>query len=1019
MGCVPAVCCKPDWAANRTRTQPSLSPGERDAAAPLPEAGERFGPYRILRLLGRGGMGVVFEAEEQDTGRRVALKVLGRQFDSPSDRARFLREGRLAASINHPNSVYVYGTEEIDGTPTIAMELVSGGTLQERVKDRGPLPVSVAVEAILDIISGLEAAQAIGILHRDIKPGNCFEDSDGAIKIGDFGLSISTAGRAEANLTASGAIVGTPAFCSPEQLRGEELSARSDMYSVGGTLFYLLTGRVPFEGHNLAQLTANVLEKPVPSPRDFRKEIPKGLVAAIQRCLAKQPAERFKSYDDLRQALAPYGSTAPTPATLSLRFLAGALDWLAIGSVGAVVIWLWLGNPLDWLYSSSPKQLLLWILGSFSTILLYYAVCEGRWGASAGKALCRLRVVRPDKNPPGFLRALLRALIYIVLPGLPSWIACGGDPKVIMSRPMAIQQLIGFSYYLVLALLFCTARRRNGFAAVQDLVSKTRVISRAALQSRPALSASETPPPAVEDRPAIGPYHVLEMLETNAGGQWLLGYDLRLLRKVWIRTAPPGAPPVAAALRNIGRVGRLRWLTGRRSPEENWDAFEGVNGQPLLRLIQNRQPWRQVRFWLYDLARELSAAEKDGTLPQVLALDRVWISGDGRAKLLDFPAPGLAAASLRQAGAAPAAPSLPEMGSIQRFLGEVAVAALEGRADAGKAAGQAAVPLPLHARNFLQSLPQLSSVDAVAGELQPLLRRITTVSRLRRAAVVAGCAAFPVLISCFMVFGMTVLQQGHPGIMELNLLLQARQGNYWIREKRDGANAAGHEEKTVSDRQLAIFIASHYRATIANDRSWNDPIALSMIKGEQRQFAERCVAEHPAPTKEEIADADAALEPQLRHFAEALRPHPLGVALALLIVYVGIPALIAALLFRGGLVLRMAGITFVRRDGKQASRFRVFWRALVAWSSLGLALLGLMPILLGASSDLALGLSLRAVLRAGSPLCRFAGARPAGPSRRDLARAAVVGLTPSRRTPWTSSSFGQLHLIARTGLCAN
>ena len=111
----------------------------------LPDIGEQFGPYRILRLLGRGGMGVVYEAEEQETGRRVALKVLGRQFDSPSDRARFLREGRLAASINHPNSVYVYGTEEIDGTPTIAMELVSGGTLQERVKSQGPMPVSVAV----------------------------------------------------------------------------------------------------------------------------------------------------------------------------------------------------------------------------------------------------------------------------------------------------------------------------------------------------------------------------------------------------------------------------------------------------------------------------------------------------------------------------------------------------------------------------------------------------------------------------------------------------------------------------------------------------------------------------------------------------------------------------------------------------------------------------------------------------------------------------------------------------------
>ena len=314
-----------------------------------------------------------------------------------------------------------------------------------------------------------------------------------------------------------------------------------------------------------------------------------------------------------------------------------------------------------------------------------------------------------------------------------------------MNSSMVIQQLIGFSFYLVLALLFCTARRRNGFAAVQDLVTKTRVISRAALQSRPVLSASETPPPAVEAKPTVGPYHVLETLETNAGGQWLLGYDLRLLRKVWIRTVPPGTPPVPAPLRNIGRVGRLRWLTGRRSPEENWDAFEGVSGKPLLRLIQNRQPWSQVRFWLYDLAREISAAEKDGTLPPVLALDRVWITGDGRAKLLDFPAPGLATAGLPASRRNdPPLPPLPETGRTQRFLGEVAVAALEGRADAAaKTAGEVAVPLPLHARDFLKNLPQLSDADAVAGAIQPLLQRVTAVSRLRRAAVVAGCWPFP------------------------------------------------------------------------------------------------------------------------------------------------------------------------------------------------------------------------------------------------------------------------------------
>src|SRR6185503_17640436 len=205
----------------------------------LPKPGAQFGGYRILGELGRGGMGAVYEAEHLESGRRIALKVLSHQLDSMADRARFLREGRLAGSINHPNSVYVFGTEEIEDTPVIAMELIAGGTLQERVQRGGPLPIGEAVDAVLQVIAGLEAAQAIGILHRDIKPANCFQDADGTVKVGDFGLSISTAARGETNLTLQGVFLGTPAFCSPEQLRGEELNVRSDMYSVGVTLFFL------------------------------------------------------------------------------------------------------------------------------------------------------------------------------------------------------------------------------------------------------------------------------------------------------------------------------------------------------------------------------------------------------------------------------------------------------------------------------------------------------------------------------------------------------------------------------------------------------------------------------------------------------------------------------------------------------------------------------------------------------------------------------------------------------------
>src|SRR5678815_5399280 len=271
-------------------TQPVVGPGgtvalplTETASRAMPQPGEKFGHYRIVRLLGAGGMGAAFEADDLDSGRRVALKVLSHKLDSPEARERFFREGRLAASINHPNCVYVFGTEEIGGTPAIAMELVPGGTLQNRLDARGPMPVGEAVDATLQIIAGLEAAQSIGILHRDIKPSNCFRDADGTVKIGDFGLSISVNIRIEPALTAAGAFLGTPAFSSPEQLRGDELNARSDMYSVGATLFYLLTGHMPFEGDNVVQLLATVLEKRPPSPRKFRSNIPNGLARVILR----------------------------------------------------------------------------------------------------------------------------------------------------------------------------------------------------------------------------------------------------------------------------------------------------------------------------------------------------------------------------------------------------------------------------------------------------------------------------------------------------------------------------------------------------------------------------------------------------------------------------------------------------------------------------------------------------------------------------------------------------------------
>jgi hypothetical protein len=887
----------------------------------LPQPGEQLGHYTIIRVLGAGGMGTVYDAEDLDSGRRVALKVLSHQLDSPDARTRFLREGRLAASINHPNSVYIFGTEEIGGTPVITMELVSGGTLQDRVRARGPLPVGEAVDCVLQVVAGLEAAQHMGILHRDVKPSNCYLGEDGAVKVGDFGLSISTTVRTEPALTATGAFLGTPAFCSPEQLRGEELNARSDMYSVGATLFYLLTGRTPFAAANMVQLLATVLEQRPPSPSKLRPEVPPGLAKVVLRCLEKQPGERFKSYADLTRALTPYGSTAPTPATLALRLLAGGVDMLVLGGLTLVINLSLFGGLSEFMEQAmqlSPKMLAC-MLGGVCVVLLYYAVFEGWWGAAAGKALCRLRVAGPDRNPPGFGRALLRAAVYVLPPFAPYWLVFGANPKAYLSASQWVQTLLGLSCYVVMALLFVTARRRNGFAAVQDLLTCTRVVSRAAVGFRPVLAASEPPPPSVESAITIGPYHVLQAFGESSGEKWFLAYDLKLLRKVWLREVPPGTEPVPIPLRSLGRVGRLRWLAGKRSPEGGWDAFEALNGQPFLELIRNPQSWSEVRYWLHDLTTEIAAAEKDGTSP-ALALDRIWITGEGRAKLLDFPAPSLPpghTATLLAFGA---------------FLNAVATTALTGTpAGAEETADSVAQPLPLHARAFLMGvLSPMAGAEAVAAALKPLLTRVAAVSRLRRAALVAGCLVFPVLACGGGFFALGFLQEltrKNPGLMDLSTLLQMRtSARFW----------GGENAKTPHDRQIAVYIAHHYSELITNPGTWSSPYVLATIKGEGRKFAEQSVAEHPAPTQAEIEEADKVVGkrlPKQQFFAGKLPPAmPVMILAASLLFYVGLPAVIAALLFRGGVVLLIAGVAYVRRDGQRASRLRLLWRAMVAWS---------------------------------------------------------------------------------------
>ena len=548
--------------------------------------GQVWGPYRISRLLGRGGMGEVYEAEHAETGRRIALKVLRGRLQNADDRARFLREGQLAASISHPHTVYIFGSEEIYGMPVISMELLPGGTLKDRVNAHGALPPVEAVAAVLDIIGGLDAAQAAGILHRDIKPSNCFVDSDGAVKVGDFGLSISTLARdVRQNVATDGeGFQGTPQFAPPEQLRGDPLDVRADIYAVGATLYYLLTGQPPFDARDLADLFARVTTEAPKSPRLLRPDIPPGLAAVVMACLAKTPAERPASYAALADALRPFSSLDDAPARPGLRLVAGVVDGMIVGLIVAV----WRAWTVDPFAQSTTGT-----FGAWTWLLnpVYYFGLEGFWGASLGKRLFGLRVTSKTGAAPPLSSIALRTAIFhlpnlfAALAGTAGVLLVAPGPSALGKMSLNAGDMVGSATALVLlAVLFLTARRHNGWAGLHELASGTRVVARGAgvrrVRTSTDLAAASSASVSMFGVVRYGPFTVASDVGDTGEGHLFVGFDPVLRRRVWIHTMPAQTPAIAATRRDISRVGRLHWLTGRRSADDNWDAFEAPDGAP-------------------------------------------------------------------------------------------------------------------------------------------------------------------------------------------------------------------------------------------------------------------------------------------------------------------------------------------------------------------------------------------------------------------------------------------------------
>ena len=287
---------------------------EADAALPM----EHFGDYKLLAKLGEGGMGAVYKAQDVLASRIVALKVLRKNLAGNKGFVeRFEREAKLAGALNHPNIVTCHVAGMIHGIQFLAMEFVDGETLSARLRrSGGKLPEKEALTIIRDIARGLGHAHKAGIVHRDIKPDNILLGKDGSVKLSDFGTAKSFLD--EDSLSRTGQVIGTPNYISPEQVRADKnIDHRADLYSLGGTLYHVLTGRLPFHAPSVLQIMKAHLDEELENPQDVNPDLSDGAVQIVVKLMAKSPDKRYQSANELVEDIdAVLGGATPSKAAI-------------------------------------------------------------------------------------------------------------------------------------------------------------------------------------------------------------------------------------------------------------------------------------------------------------------------------------------------------------------------------------------------------------------------------------------------------------------------------------------------------------------------------------------------------------------------------------------------------------------------------------------------------------------------------------------------------------------------------
>ncbi len=428
-------------------------------------AGSRLQHFALVRLLGRGGMGAVYYGTDLSLDRPVAIKVLAIDIaHEPEIVERFVLEARAQARLRHPNVAQIYFIGEDRGFHFFVMEYLEGPGLDAILAQGTPLQVTEALDYTLAAARGLRAALAHGFVHRDVKPSNLMLDHEAGIKILDFGLVKSMHG--DAQLTRDGAIIGSPLYMSPEQGRGQMADHRSDIYSLGCTLFHMLCGRPPFSGPSpVGIITMHVTDR-APAVRDLNPKVPQAVSRIVERMMAKKPEDRYANYDDLIAALEAARAPRRELGGMGARGIALAIDTVLL-LVAAYFVRLWV-LPLA---------------------LVYFVLCHRLLGQTPGKWLLGIRVESVLGRRITWKAALIRfgalawgPLAWTLLAGL-VYALHGNERVSFQLSTLDLSQLVVPIVYIALAtailvgylagfLLVAFHPRRQ---ALHDLLAKTLV----------------------------------------------------------------------------------------------------------------------------------------------------------------------------------------------------------------------------------------------------------------------------------------------------------------------------------------------------------------------------------------------------------------------------------------------------------------------------------------------------------------------------------------------------------------